>query len=144
MLCVPFLLEGVGIRERFSQFGRPASLFSRSTTAGSARIPRDGEPATLPTEVRIGHDESALYIGVRALDDQPSLIVPGEALRDYDLAQSDAIMLIFDTYHDGVNGFVFGTNPAGIQYDGQVVDQGSGSGRRRRSLAARTRHHQRH
>jgi len=100
------------------------------------RIPRDGEPATLPTEVRIGHDESALYIGVRALDDQPSLIVPGEALRDYDLAQSDAIMLIFDTYHDGVNGFVFGTNPAGIQYDGQVVDQGSGSGRRRRSLGS--------
>ncbi len=100
------------------------------------RIPRDGEPATLPTEVRIGHDESALYIGVRALDDQPSLIVPGEALRDYDLAQSDAIMLIFDTYRDGVNGFVFGTNPAGIQYDGQVVDQGSGSGRRRGSLGS--------
>ena len=28
-----------------------------------------------------------------------------------------------------MNGFVFGTNPAGIQYDGQVVDQGSGGGR---------------
>ena len=99
------------------------------------RIPRDGEPATLRTEVRIGHDESALYVGVRALDDQPSLIVPGEAIRDYDLAQSDAVLLIFDTYKDGVNGFVFGTNPAGIEYDGQVVDQGSGSGSRRGALA---------
>ena len=92
------------------------------------RIPRDGEPATLRTEVRIGHDDAALYVGVRAHDDQPSLIVPGEAIRDYDLAQSDAVMLIFDTYKDGVNGFVFGTNPAGIEYDGQVVDQGGGGG----------------
>ncbi len=92
------------------------------------RIPRDGEPATLRTEVRIGHDDAALYLGVRAHDDQPSLIVPGEAIRDYDLAQSDAVMLIFDTYKDGVNGFVFGTNPAGIEYDGQVVDQGGGGG----------------
>ncbi len=92
------------------------------------RIPRDGEPATLRTEVRIGHDDAALYVGVRAYDDQPSLIVPGEAIRDNDLAQSDAVVLIFDTYKDGVNGFVFGTNPAGIEYDGQVVDQGGGSG----------------
>ena len=79
------------------------------------RIPRDGEPASLRTEVRIGHDDGALYVGVRAFDDQPSLIVPGEAIRDNDLSQSDAILLIFDTYNDDVNGFLFGTNPAGIE-----------------------------
>ena len=98
------------------------------------RIPRDGEPASLRTEVRIGYDQAALYVGVRAFDDQPSLIVPGEAIRDNDLTQSDAVMLVFDTYNDDVNGFVFGTNPAGIEYDGQVIDQGDGSGGRRGSL----------
>ena len=92
------------------------------------RIPRDGEPATLQTEVRIGHDDAALYVGIRAHDDRPDLIIPGDRIRDYDLTQSDALVLIFDTYNDGVNGFVFGTNPAGIEYDGQVVDQGSGGG----------------
>ena len=92
------------------------------------RIPRDGEPATLLTEVRIGHDDDALYVGIRAHDDRPDLIVPGDGIRDFDLSQSDALVLIFDTYNDGVNGFVFGTNPAGIEYDGQVVDQGSGGG----------------
>ena len=92
------------------------------------RVPRDGEPATLQTEVRIGHDDAALYVGIRAHDDRPELIVPGDRIRDYDLSQSDALVLILDTYHDGVNGFVFGTNPAGIEYDGQVVDQGSGGG----------------
>ena len=92
------------------------------------RIPRDGEPATLQTEVRIGHDDDALYVGIRAHDDRPDLIVPGDGIRDFDLSQSDALVLILDTYNDGVNGFVFGTNPAGIEYDGQVVDQGGGGG----------------
>ena len=92
------------------------------------RIPRDGEPATLQTEVRIGHDDAALYVGIRAHDDRPDLIIPGDRIRDYDLTQSDALVLILDTYNDGVNGFVFGTNPAGIEYDGQVVDQGGGAG----------------
>ena len=32
--------------------------------------------------------------------------------------------MIFDTFRDRQNGFVFGTNAAGIQYDAQVRDQG--------------------
>ena len=93
------------------------------------RIPSDGNPASLRTEVRIGYDQAALYVGVRAFDDQPSLIVPGEAIRDNDLTQSDAVMVIFDTYNDDLNGFVFGTNPAGIEYDGQVVGLAGGADR---------------
>jgi hypothetical protein len=92
------------------------------------RIPADGEAATHPTDVRIGYDQSALYVGIRAHDPQAGDIVPGDGIRDTDLSQSDALVLIFDTYRDGVNGFVFGTNPAGVEYDGQVVDQGGGSG----------------
>ena len=92
------------------------------------RIPFDGQPARQPTEVWVGYDDAALYVAVRAHDDAPSLIVPGEGIRDYDLSLSDAVLLIVDTYKDGENGFVFGTNPAGIQYDGQVVNQGGGGG----------------
>jgi hypothetical protein len=36
--------------------------------------------------------------------------------------------LIFDTYKDEQNGFIFGTNPAGIEYDGQVTNEGQGGG----------------
>jgi len=35
---------------------------------------------------------------------------------------------VFDTYRDLQNGFVFGTTPGGIQYDGQVVSEGRGGG----------------
>jgi hypothetical protein len=34
--------------------------------------------------------------------------------------------VILDTYLDRQNGFVFGTNPAGIEYDGQVTNEGEG------------------
>ena len=92
------------------------------------RTPADGQPATEATEIRILHDDQSLYIGVWAFDRDPSGIIPGEAIRDVDVSNSDAIVLIFDTYGDEQNGFVFGTTPAGIEYDGQVANEGEGGG----------------
>jgi hypothetical protein len=92
------------------------------------RIPRHGAPASEPTEVRILFDDEALYVGVWLWDSRPDRIVEGPAIRDSRLDDSDAVLLIFDTYHDGQNGFVFGTNPSGIEYDGQVTNEGRGGG----------------
>jgi len=92
------------------------------------RVPRDGQPATERTEVRILYDEEALYVGVWAYDSRSDAIVPGEAIRDFDLAQSDAVLVILDTFRDEQNAFVFGTNPVGIEYDGQVANSGQGGG----------------
>jgi hypothetical protein len=36
----------------------------------------------------------------------------------------DSFLMIFDTFGDQQNGFVFGTNAAGVQYDAQVRNQG--------------------
>jgi hypothetical protein len=93
------------------------------------REPSDGQPASERTEVRVVFDDEALYIGVWAFDSRPAEIVPGERIRDYQVEQSDNIVLIFDTYKDEQNGFVFGTTPAGIEYDGQVANEGQGGGR---------------
>jgi hypothetical protein len=92
------------------------------------RIPFDGSPASEPTEVRILSDESAIYVGVWLWDSEPSRIVDGESIRDASLSESDAVLLIFDTFRDRRNGFVFGSNPSGIEYDGQVVNEGEGGG----------------
>jgi hypothetical protein len=93
------------------------------------REPQDGAPATERTEVRVLYDRAALYVAVWLYDSRPEGIVPGEGIRDYDLEQSDAVMLILDTFRDEQNAFIFGTNPAGIEYDGQVANEGSGGGR---------------
>jgi hypothetical protein len=93
------------------------------------RVPSDGSPASEPTEVRILQDESAIYVGAWLYDSSPRGITPGEEVRDYNLDQSDAVLLILDTFRDQQNAFVFGTNPTGIEYDGQVANAGQGGGR---------------
>jgi hypothetical protein len=88
--------------------------------------PREGEPASQRTEVFIGYTDKALYIGAILYDEDPSAIVVSDSRRDADLDETDSFQVIFDGFKDGQNGLVFGTNPAGIQYDGQVVNEGSG------------------
>jgi hypothetical protein len=92
------------------------------------RDPAEGAPSTERTEVRILTDGEALYIGAWLFDREPGAIVPGERLRDVDLTNSDYFAIIFDTYHDRQNGFVFATTPAGVEYDGQVIKEGEGGG----------------
>jgi hypothetical protein len=92
------------------------------------RFPFEGRAASERTEVRVLADESAIYVGVWAFDSEPGRIVDGESIRDASLEESDAVLLIFDTFADRRNGFVFGTNPSGIEYDGQVVNEGEGGG----------------
>jgi hypothetical protein len=88
----------------------------------------EGVPASERTEVRLATDGVNLYIGARMYDREPHLIVPGEKIRDVQLANSDHIAFVFDTYHDHQNGFVFATTPAGVEYDGQVIREGEGGG----------------
>ncbi len=88
--------------------------------------PDDGEPATQKTEVYVGYSDDALYIGVIAYDEDPDAILVTDSRRDSDLADTDSFQVVLDGLRDGQNGFVFGTNPAGIEYDGQVTHEGTG------------------
>lgn len=92
------------------------------------RQPQEGAPSTELTEVRILTDGEALYIGAWLFDRDPAAIVHGERVRDVDLTNSDYFAIIFDTFADRQNGFVFGTTPTGIEYDGQVIKEGEGGG----------------
>ncbi len=93
------------------------------------REPYDGQPASERTEVRLVFDDDALYVGVWAFDSQIDGITYGERIRDYEVSQSDAVVFVLDTYNDDQNGFVSGTTPTGIEYDGQVANEGRGGGR---------------
>ena len=90
--------------------------------------PDDGQSATQRTDVYVGFTDASLYIGVVAHDDNPDGIIVTDSRRDSDLDNSDAFLIIIDGLLDRQNGFVFGTNAAGIEYDGQVTSEGSGSG----------------
>ena len=88
--------------------------------------PNAGQPATEKTDIRIGFTATTLYLGVVCYDSEPEELVVSDARRDADLKNTDAFQFILDTYHDGQNGFVFGTNTAGMEYDAQVDNEGQG------------------
>ena len=90
--------------------------------------PIEGAPASERTEVRVLFDKSNIYIGVDLLRSEPSKIIVNQSRRDADLTETDAIILVLDTFNDNQNAFVFGTNPLGIEYDGQVSGEGQTSG----------------
>jgi hypothetical protein len=91
-------------------------------------LPVEGDPASERTEVRVVFTKDTLYIGAILYDRDPSAIVVSDSRRDAPLDDVDSFRIIFDTYRDRQNGFVFGTNPAGVEYDGQVTLEGQGGG----------------
>ena len=100
----------------------PATGFLQST-------PDEGRPASERTEIRIICNADTIYFGVVCYVSDPSTIIVSDSRRDTPLNETDSFRIIIDTYLDQQNGFVFGTNPAGLEYDGQVSNEGQGSGR---------------
>jgi len=88
------------------------------------QMPNYGLPASEKTEVRIAYDEKNLYVSAVCYDSSPSKLAVTDVRRDANLINTDAFIFIIDTYFDRQNGFVFGTNTVGIEYDAQVDNEG--------------------
>ena len=88
------------------------------------RDPREGEPATEKTEIRVVLHQKALYVGVIAWDSAPDRIVAKEMRRDGAIEADDSITIVLDTYLDHRNAFYFAFNPNGARKDALIVDEG--------------------
>jgi hypothetical protein len=105
-------------------------------TAFIQQEPDEGQPASELTEIRFLVDRKNLYISVIAFDREPGRIIVAQSRRDSDLNDTDSVQILLDTLNDGQSAFVFGTNPFGIEYDGQVMNEGQTSGSLGRSGGA--------
>jgi hypothetical protein len=79
--------------------------------------PRDGQPASLRTEAYIGYDEKNLYISFICYDDEPEKIRARMERRE-NAFDDDFVEVTLDTYHDRRRGYMFWSNPLGIQAEG--------------------------
>lgn len=95
------------------------------TTGFTQTQPDEGRDATQKTEVFVGYTDTAFYIGVVAYVDDPSTIIVADSRRDSSLDETDSFQFIIDGLLDRQNGYLFGTNPAGVQYDAQVIKEGT-------------------
>ncbi|MBT8182388.1 MAG: carbohydrate binding family 9 domain-containing protein [Eudoraea sp.] len=89
--------------------------------------PNFGKPASEKTEIRIAYTSETFFLSVICYDSQPDKLVVSDPRRDANLDNTDAFIFVLDTYKDGQNGFVFGTNSLGIEYDAQVDNEGQGN-----------------
>ncbi len=96
--------------------------------------PDEGAPATEATEVRIAFDDRNLYVAVMAFDREPDRVVSRILARDrvmemghggLEFAGDDAVAILFDTFHDSRNAFVFATNPNGAEFEALITDEGA-------------------
>ena len=74
--------------------------------------------------VRIAYDETMLYVAAEMFDAEPSLLWATELRRDNALDSDDRFTVLFDTFDDNRNGFVFRVNELGTKYDATVRDEG--------------------
>ncbi len=115
------ILDGDVLGDAAWRVADPATGFRQTA-------PDEGEPASERTEVRIVYTRDTIYFGVVCYDRDPSSIIVADSRRDSALTDGDSFMVVLDTFSDRQNGFVFGTSPAGQEYDGQVINEGGRRG----------------
>ena len=86
-------------------------------------VPDNGASTTEKTDMWIGYDESAIYVGARMWDSEPDLIVSGIGRRDEN-DDTDLFEIIIDSYYDKRTGFSFQINPVGAVNDEAYFNDG--------------------
>lgn len=97
------------------------------------RDPREGEPASEDTQVRVVYDKDTLYVGILALDREPDQLIARLLERDRLLTQDagnvarfagdDVVAFTLDPFHDHRDAFLFAVNPNGAEADALVTDE---------------------
>ena len=87
--------------------------------------PDEFQPATEKTEAWVVFDDDHIYVSARCWETQPLRRVANEMRRDTNqLRQNDNFAVLFDTYHDRRNGYLFYANAIGGLADSQITDEG--------------------
>ena len=87
--------------------------------------PHEFQPATEKTEAWIFFDQDTIYVSARNWESAPERRVANEMRRDTaQLRQNDTFAVLFDTFHDRRNGYIFYANAIGGMSDSQVTDEG--------------------
>ncbi|MES2796891.1 MAG: DUF5916 domain-containing protein [Bacteroidota bacterium] len=84
-------------------------------------LPMDTSKAKIRTDVKMAYDDKFIYISGDNFIPHKTYMV--ESLRrDWNFGKNDNFLLILDTFNDLTNGFAFGINAAGAQWDGQQFE----------------------
>lgn len=89
-----------------------------------AVLPMDTSFAKVRTEVRMAYDDHNLYVIAVCYLALPGPNMVESMKRDFIFGKNDNFLLFMDTFDDQTNGFSFGANAAGAQWDGIMYEGG--------------------
>ena len=87
-------------------------------------FPTDSIQAPYQSEIRFLYTDKTLYVGIKVFSQGDDYVIPS-LKRDFRAGGSDNITLMFDTFNDGNNAFLFGSNPLGIRREALVSGGGT-------------------
>jgi len=87
-------------------------------------LPMDTSKAKVRTEVRMTYDENNLYLLATCFHLLPGRYFVESLRRDFAFGKNDNFLLFMDPFDDQTNGFSFGANAAGAQWDGMMYEGG--------------------
>ena len=110
-----FKIDGI-LDETMWKNATPSSNFNEY-------FPSDNKIVEYQTEIRMLYNEDFLYVGIKAYSQGKDYKTPSYK-RDFSVSGADIINLMFDTYSDRTNAFLFGINPFGVLREGIIYNGG--------------------
>src|ERR1700730_7277559 len=87
-------------------------------------LPMDTSYAKLKTEVRMTYDKQNIYLIAVCYNGLAGPYMVESMKRDFSFVKNDNFLLFMDPFDDQTNGFSFGANAAGAQWDGTMYEGG--------------------
>jgi hypothetical protein len=87
-------------------------------------LPMDTSAAQVRTDVRMTYDSNNLYLIAVCYHALPGRYMVESLRRDFNFGKNDNFLLFMDPFDDQTNGFSFGANAAGAQWDGLMYEGG--------------------
>ena len=103
----------------------PAWLLADSATNFMQFFPFDTSRAEYKTTAKIMYDDQNIYVSAIMLNPNPDReYVTPSLRRDFFGDGNDSFSVLFDTFQDRTNAFIFGINPYGVRREGLISNGG--------------------
>ena len=87
-------------------------------------FPTDSLKSINNTRVKLVYNDTHLFIGIEAQAVDEKFIV-SSLRRDFSARTNDNVTVLFDTFRDGQNAFLFGVSAYGVQREGLISERGA-------------------
>lgn len=87
-------------------------------------LPMDTSMAKVPTDVRMCYDDQNLYIVAICYKKGTGANMVESLRRDFNFVKNDNFIFFIDPFEDQTNGYTFGANAAGAQWDATLYEGG--------------------